>query len=205
MKKNILIGILLLLLLALVYFIAFKQGKKEGTQSFVQNYEMVKDIAELGALQVDGKTLYKNTNKEDDVSWSTFFKNTMFEKTVQLEIPYTAKYGINLGKDTFIINQTEEKIIVQLPRPQLLSLDMKLDRIEGIQKTGLLVNESSSEFLNAQKILYTQLRVQLENDEDKMMKTKESLTKILKLYFSPSGKTVEVYFGQSISDTPIKD
>jgi hypothetical protein len=68
-----------------------------------------------------------------------------------------------------------------------------------------LVNESSTEFLNAQKILYTQLRAQLENDEDKMMKTKESLTKIFKLYFSPSGKTVEVYFGQSISDTPIKD
>ncbi|MFN8315357.1 MAG: DUF4230 domain-containing protein [Chitinophagales bacterium] len=183
------------LLLFLTYHYAFNKGKSEGTESFVQNYEMIKDIAEVAALQVDGKTQYQFSNKQDESSWSGWLSNAVLEKTVRLDIPYTAKYGIDLNKDTFGITSMDTVIIVTLPEPMLLSLEMKLDKVQGFAKSGLLVTEDSENYLKAQKELYLKTRADLETNTSHKEKAKESLAAVFKKYMAPSGKKVIVKFG----------
>lgn len=196
MKRGILIVAAILLLLFVVYKVAFEWGKNEGKNTFIQHYEIVKDIAELGALEVDGVAKYKATNKEEAATWSALINNIAFEKTVSLDIPYIAKFGIDLNKDTFTITNTEKSITVRLPEPILLSLEMKLDKVGNMQKSGLLVAEDSELYLKAQKELYLKTRSELEQSADKKERAKASLRKIFTKYFAPAGKEVVVVFGK---------
>jgi hypothetical protein len=205
MKKGILIAIAILLLLFAVYKVAFEWGKDAGKSTFIQHYEIVKDIAELGALEVDGVAKYKVTNKEEATTWSALINNIAFEKTVALDIPYIAKFGIDLNKDTFNITNREKSITVRLPEPILLSLEMKLDKVGNMQKSGLLVAEDSELYLKAQKELYLKTRTELEQSADKKERAKASLRKIFTKYFAPAGKEVVVVFGNEKDLKPIAD
>jgi len=205
MKRGIIIVAAILLLLFAVYKVAFEWGKDAGKSTFIQHYEIVKDIAELGGLEVDGVAKYKTTNKEDAATWTALFNNFAFEKTVALDIPYIAKFGIDLNIDTFTITNSEKAITVRLPEPTLLSLEMKLDKVSNMQKSGLLVVEDSELYLKAQKELYQKTRIELEQSTDKKERAKASLRKIFTKYFAPADKEVIVVFGNETSLKSIVD
>ena len=86
-------------------------------------------------------------------------------------------------------------IIVTLPEPMLLSLELKLDKVQGFAKSGLLVTEDSENYLKVQKELYLKTRADLETNSSHKEKAKESLAAVFKKYLAPSGKKVIVKFG----------
>lgn len=91
-----------------VYKVAFEWGKDAGKSTFIQHYEIVKDIAELGALEVDGVAKYKSHECKEATTWSALINNIAFEKTVALDIPYIAKFGSKIKEDTFNITNRDK-------------------------------------------------------------------------------------------------
>ena len=70
------VSIVMVLLVALAfYFLGKKNGASNTKISMIENVEMIKQIAELGALDVTGNVKLKISNKEDNDGTLAKFKN----------------------------------------------------------------------------------------------------------------------------------
>jgi hypothetical protein len=73
MKNNAVIIFLVLLVAVAFYFLGKKNGSTNAKITMVENVEMVKQIAELGALNVSGSMNLKVSNKGDETGvWDKF-------------------------------------------------------------------------------------------------------------------------------------
>ena len=66
MQRNSLLIILILLVTVAFYFLGKKNGASDLKISMVENVEMIKQIAELAALDVTGNVKLKISNKGDE-------------------------------------------------------------------------------------------------------------------------------------------
>jgi uncharacterized protein (UPF0333 family) len=172
------------------------KGQEENRTDIIQNYTFVKDIAELASLEVQGTTTFNSTNipKEEKgvlSSWQAYF----FENTVSMTVPFTAKYGMDLSKDSLKlqrINDTAVRIV--LPRPKLLSYELHLDRLEANGKKGLFSPTDEAFRQGLQKKLYTQSRSTLVANNLYLNRAQDRVCKILSDYYKTLGATTVCVF-----------
>jgi Protein of unknown function (DUF4230) len=196
MKQNGLIIFLALMLSIAFYFLGRKNGKSDASTTIVQNIELVKQIAELGALQVSATSNIKISNKGDEKGAWDKFKNYFAENTLQVNVPYDAKYGVDLSKQNIIVDTKKSAMKIYLPHCKLLSMQLKLDRMETMAQTGVFASASMSDLVNAQKQLYAQVLAGLENSPINIKLAEQHTAEIFTNYYKPLGYTVECVFGE---------
>lgn len=189
------LGILILLSMVAIFFIGQKTGAKNVKTSFFTHIEMVKEIAELGTLEVKGVANVTITNVDDN-SWFGFIKKTLLEKTVTLNMPYTAKYGVDMQSNTFNIVEKENEIEVTLPPAKLISFEAHLDQKQGMIQKGYFIFPDENAFKEAEEKLYTENKKKLEQNKEYLQKAENKVTDIMQKYFKPFQKTVKVIFVQ---------
>lgn len=187
---------MVLLVAAAFYFLGRKNGSNTTKVDVVQNVEIIKEIAELSALEVSGTTNLKMTNRGDNESMWNKFKNYFAESTIQLSIPYEAKYGVDMSNQKVTIDTKAGTALVYLPEVKLLSLQLKLDRVDAITKTGILNTITVDEYIKAQKQLYEEANRALELNPNNIELAKNHLQFILEKYYAPLGLKVECVFGK---------
>lgn len=197
-KKIRLIGLGLLVILAMIgiFFIGQKTGAKNVKTSFFTHIDMVKEIAELGTLEVKGVANVSITNVNEDGSWFNFIKKTLIEKTINLSMPYTAKYGVDMQSNVFKITEKETEIEVTLPPAKLISFEAHLDQKQGMIQKGYFIFPDENAFKEAEQKLYTENRTKLENNREFLQKAENKVTQIMQKYFKPFNKPVKVVFVQ---------
>jgi hypothetical protein len=206
MKNNVIIVFLILLVAGAFYFLGKKSGKANATVSLVENVEMIKQIAELSALDVSGNLNLKLSNRGDDNGVWEKFKNYFAENTLQISLPYDAKYGVDIGNQKMSVNTKAGIVTVTLPHCKLMSMQLRLDKMETMAQTGLFANASMSDLAKAQKQLYNEAMLKLENDAAYIKLAEEHINTIFTNYYKPLGyKVTCIFANRNVENIPQKN
>ncbi|MFB6454647.1 DUF4230 domain-containing protein [Chitinophaga sp. Hz27] len=200
--KKIIYTVILVLLAVLIFWIGRFFGSKNVSQQVISNSTIVKEIAELSSLDVQGSASIKRSNLTDGGSdWTDNLKKTFLENTIWVTIPYEAKYGVDIDEHNFKVNIEQKKIIIDLPSPKLLSYELKIDKMETANRKGLFLFQDDETYTDVQKKLYVETRAQMENSPAYIERSKAKIIGIMKEYYTPFLKDhiLEVRFaGDSI-------
>ncbi len=197
MKNNFLIIFLVLLAAVAFYFLGKRSAANEVKTEVVQNVAIIKQIAELAALDVKGTTNLKISNRGDNNSMWEKLKNFFAENTLQLSIPFDAKYGVDMSNQQVKIDTKEGTVVIYLPPVKLLSLQLELDKIDAISKTGLLNVLSVQEYIKAQQQLYQEANAILSANSGYEKLAQEHIRSVFEQYYKPLGLKVTCMFGNA--------
>lgn len=187
----------------MAYFLGRKSGNKT-IDSIAVNVAFVQEVAELSSLEAQGSASIKTTNIVNDGSITDEFRKLFLERTVNITIPYIAKYGVDLGNQQINIEEKNKQVFIVIPTPQLLSYELRLDRADAITKKGLLENANETLYGTIQKKLYAESRAQLENNPVYIQQSKDKIRKILESYYAPMNYRVSVSFTDEIKSKVTK-
>ena len=199
MKKIIYI-VLLLGIGLLIFWLGKRSGTRIVSQEVISNSLIVKEIAELASLDVQGNASIKRSNIENSGGWTDNLKKTFLENTVWITIPYQAKYGVNIDDQHFKVSVNDKKIVIELPAPRLLSYELKIDKMETSNRKGWFLFQDDETYTDVQKSLYRTSRQQLENNPTYIQQSKDRIRKVMEQYYAPFLKdhTLEIrYVGES--------
>lgn len=187
-----------IIVVAAAIFLGYEVGKyltkKADKSELTENYSFVQEIAELASLEVDGNTTFTSTNVTNDGSFTDAFKKVFLEKSVRLNAPYKAKYGIDLQSKKMRVDKSDSIIKIYLPEPRLLSYEIILSRMDATNQKGWFQFQDDQEYLNFQKKLYTDSRAQLEKNAVYLNRSRNKICDIIQKYFVPAKvKTICIF------------
>lgn len=200
MRKNGFPALLILLLVVMVAVLAYFLGRKNGTvtvDNIATNEVFIKQISELASLEAQGVATIKRTNILNDGSISDQLKKFFMENTINISVPYIAKYGINLNEEKIDIKEKDNSVIIYLPSPQLLSYELRMDKIQAVSEEGVLLTQSHDYYNVVQQSLYSKTRKEMENNATLIQQSKEKIIAILSQYYQPLHYKVQVIFSDS--------
>lgn len=202
--KNSVVIVLVVLISFSFYLLGKKNGASNTKISLVENVEMIKQIAELAALDVTGNVKLKISNKEDnDGTWAKF-KNYFSENTLLVTLPYEAKFGVDMSNQKMNIDTKAANVVISLPHCKLLSLQLKMDRMETMTQNGIFTHATMDDLVNAQKKLYAQALLNIENNPEYIKMAEKHISEILSNYYKPLGFTVKCIFENTTAINTLK-
>jgi hypothetical protein len=196
MKNFLLIAFLVVVIAAAFYFLGKKNGSGQTKTDIIQNTELIKQIAELGALEVNGVTNITVSNRGDNASPWEKFKNYFAENTLQVAIPYQAKYGVDINNRKMDINTKDSTVTIYLPTCKLISLQLQLDKVNAVSQTGLFNTITLQQYVDVQKQLYEACNNQLVINATNIKLAQDNITQILQKYYAPLQLKVACIFGE---------
>ncbi len=195
MKQIGLIIFLVLLVAIAFYLLGKKNGSSDVTTNIVHNTTLIKQIAELSALEVDGVSNIKVSNRGEENGLWEKFKNYLAENTLHVAIPYEAKYGVDMNNLNMNINTLDSVVIIDLPACKLLSLQLHLDKIDALGKTGVFNSITIDQYINVQKQLYSECNSELSTNKRNIQMAENNIRTILQKYYEPLHLKVVCHFG----------
>lgn len=195
MKYTKLVLLLSILLAVACYFLGKQQGGNVIQQQVVNNIQLVKEIAALATLKVEGNTTVKISNFNNQSNdWLTSVKKYFSENTLQITIPYSAIYGVKIDSQQVQISTSNKTIEINLPKASLMSVQLQLDKLSTMNQTGIFRSTSLDNFATAQKQLYDEVQNSLQNNAAYIQQSQEGVRKIIQQYYQPLGYTVTINF-----------
>ena len=196
MKSSTLIIILLIALCGAMYFLGKRNGTTEIKSTVINNQQLVTQIAELSALEVSGSTSVKLSNAGDNSSWWENLKDYLAENTLQVTVPYNAKYGVDMQHGKVHISENDTAVVLNFPQVKMLSFQLELDKLETMNQTGLFSRTTISEMKRAEQQLYVSAKQQLQGSNTYLEKAKQHIAEIFTNYYKPLGYKVICNFTQ---------
>jgi len=196
---------LLIIIIALLAYFLGRRSAAKTVDNIITNDVLIKQIAELSALEVQGNASIKSTNIANDGSLSDHFKKLFLERTFNISVPYVAKYGINLDRQRINIEEKNKQVYIVLPDPELLSYELRVDRMNAASRKGLLESNDEEAYNRLMQKLYTQSKAQLESNTNYRQKSKEKVRKIIQDYYAPLNYKVEITFTNEIRSKVVEE
>jgi len=197
---SLIIGLLIIIALVFTgYELGRRMGQGDVQSEIIENYSFVRDIAELASLEVNGVSSINATNLANDGSFTDAMRKMFTEQTVHLSVPYTAKFGVDLKDSAMRIIRKDSIIEIHLPEPRLLSYELRLDRLDASNQSGLFTSASPDLYTGFQKQLYQEGRAQLEANTVYRNQTSIGISHLLERYFKSAGITAICIFDQTVS------
>jgi len=196
MKSSTLIITLLLALCAAMYFLGKKNGTTELKATIINNQQLITQIAELSALDVSGNTSVKLSNAGDNSSWWENLKDYLAENTLQVTVPYHAKFGVDMQQGKVKITENDSAVLLNFPSVKMLSFQLELDKLETMNQTGLFSRTTIADMKRAEREMYVAAKGQLENNTSYKEKAKKHIAEIFTNYYKPLGYKVICNFTQ---------
>lgn len=193
--KKIITWAVIILFIILIFSLGRWSGSRNVNQQVLSNSLIVREIAELSSLEVQGSASIKRSNVENNGDWTDNLKKVFAENTIWVTVPYTAKYGVDVNEKNFKVDLENKKVRVSLPAPQLLSYELRLNQMETANKKGWLMFSDDETYTEVQKKLYETSRAQLRDNKIYIEQSKEKIRKIIGQYYTPFQLEVEVKFG----------
>ena len=197
------IFLLVIIIGALAYFLGRKSVSRT-VENVVMNQALIRQIAELSALEVQGNTSIRSSNITNDGSLSDNFKKLFLERTSDISVPFVAKYGIRLDNQKINIEAQNKRVYIVLPDPVLLSYELRLDKANTASRKGLLEGENEEAHNKLIRKLYVQSRAQLEANTGYREQSKEKIRKIIADYYTPLNFQVEVRFSDELKSRVVE-
>jgi hypothetical protein len=186
--------IIILLLCGAMYLLGRKNGSTQLKADVVNNTQLIQQIAELAVLEANGQTTVKLSNAGDEAGVWANFKNFFTENTLQVSIPYTAKYGVDMAGSKIKLQQQDTLVTIGLPPVKMLSLQLRLDKMQLMNQTGLFAETTIQDMQRAQQQLYNAAQQGLVADTAMLAKAKAQLQEVFTRYYQPLGYRVQCTF-----------
>lgn len=194
--KNVLVVIISILAVAFAfYFLGKKNGEGQMKTDVVQNVAIVKEIAQLASLEVSGNTNIKVSNKGESTAIWNKLKNYFTENTLQVSVPYEAKYGVDMRNQKMEVDTKAGTATIHLPAVKMISMQLRLDKLESMQQTGIFSSVSIDAFIKAQKEMYASANATLENNAAYIKLAEDNIRNTLSRYYQPLGYKTVIVFG----------
>ena len=193
--KKLIILLVLVLTVVLVFWLGQRSGARIVNDKTLANSLIVRQIAELASLEVQGTATIKRSNLTNDGSWTDNMRKMFAESTIWVTVPYTAKFGVNVDEKNFTVAVDDKEVLVSLPATQLLSYELRLDQMETANKKGWFMFSDDETYTDVQKKLYTTSRQEVEQNSAYREQSKEKIRKIIAQYYAPFNRTVKIRFG----------
>ena len=190
-----------IVIIIIVGLLAYFLGKKSASKtidSIAMNQLLIQQIAELSSLEVRGNTSIKSTNITNDGSLSDTFKKFFNERTLNITVPFIAKYGIDLSQQNIHIEEKNKKVYIVLPEPEMLSYELRMDKADAISKKGILETSNKEAYNTVMHKLYTQSREQMASNTTYMEQSKEKIRSIIADYYQPMNFEVDIKFSSEL-------
>ena len=197
MKNSFVIIILVAAVALAFYFLGKKNGEGQTRTDIVQNVAIVKEIAQLASLEVSGSTNIKISNKGDENGVWSKFKNYFTENTLQVSVPYEAKYGVDMRNQKMNVDTKAGTVTIYLPPIKMLSMQLRLDKMESMQQTGIFSSVSIDAFVRAQKEMYASANSTLEKNTAYIKLAEDNIRNTLARYYEPLGYKVAIVFSDT--------
>lgn len=194
--KKIVIWLVLVLTIVGVFWLGQRLGARRVHDQSLSYSLIVRDIAELASLEVQGVASIKRSNLSNDGGWADNLRKVLAENTIWVTVPYTAKFGVDVNEQNFNVAVSDSEVLVSLPAPQLLSYELRLDQMETNNRKGWFMFSNDETYTDVQKKLYTTSRQQVEQNNAYRGQSKEKIRKLLSHYYAPFQRTVKVQFGE---------
>lgn len=202
MRSNFLIIFLVLLVAVGFYFLGKKNGSGQTKTDIVQNVSLIKEIAELAALQVNGMVNIKVSNRGSNAGAWDKLKNYFTENTLQVSVPFEAKYGVDMGTKEMKVDTKAGVVTLYLPAIKLLSMQLRLDRMESMQQAGIFNSVTVEDLVKAQKQLYGTATASLETNNAYIKLAEENISNTINKYYAPLGYKVVCVFEKNQGQLP---
>ncbi|WP_276481531.1 DUF4230 domain-containing protein [Paraflavitalea pollutisoli] len=193
--KKLITWIVVVLTIVLVFWLGQWSGSRKVHDQTLSYSLIVREIAELASLEVQGNASLKRTNLANDGSWTDNLRKIFNENTIWVTVPYTAKFGVNVDDKNFHVLVHDKEVLVSLPATQLLSYELRLDQMETSSRKGMFMSSDDETYIGVQKKLYTATRQQVEQNNVYREQSKDKIRKLLAKYYAPFNVTVKVQFG----------
>lgn len=195
--KNLSVVIVSIVAVAIAfYFLGKRNGVGQTKTDIVQNVAIVQEIAQLASLEVDGTTNIKVSNKGESSDLWNKLKNYLAENTLQVSVPYEAKYGVDMRNQKMNIDTKAGVATIYLPPVKMLSMQLRLDKMQSMQQTGIFSSVSIDAFVKAQKEMYASANATLQNSAPYIKLAQDNIRNTLTKYYEPLGYKVNVVFGE---------
>ena len=102
------------------------------------------------------------------------------------------------------IDTKVSSVVITLPHSKLLSLQLKMDKMETMSQTGIFMNASMDDLVKAQKKLYAQALVNIEGNKEYIKMAEKHITEILTNYYKPLGYNVKCVFENNTTPSILK-
>lgn len=194
MKGNVIwalliVGVFLGFLVGLWYF------KTETKTEFINNPQSIKAIAELSTLEIESTAEYSESNLTENKSIWYDMRDYFTERTILLKLPYQAKFGIQLTeKEVKIKRENNTTVLIEIPKPTLLSFSPRLDRMNQYSKNGAFVFQKDNKFLDPLKKLYSETESKLKKDSNLIQQSEEKVIAVLKKIYQPLNVDIQIKF-----------
>ncbi len=194
MRSNFVVIFLVLLVAAAFYFLGKKSGSNQAKTDIIQNVSLVKEIAELAALQVNGTVNIKVSNKGENAGAWDRLKNYFTENTLQVTVPFEAKYGVDMGNKDMKVDTKAGIVTLYLPPARLLTMQLRLDKMQSMQQAGIFNTVTVEDLVKAQKQLYGTANASLEGNAAYIKLAEDNIRNTLNKYYAPLGYKVICVF-----------
>lgn len=199
--KKLIIWLVIVLTIVLVFWLGQKSGERIVNEQTLSNSLIVREIAELASLEVQGTATIKRSNLTNDGGWADNMRKMFAENTIWVTVPYTAKFGVNINEQNFKVVVGEKDVLVSLPATQLLSYELRLDQMETANKKGWFMFSDDETYTDVQKKLYTTSRQEVEQNSTYREQSKDKIRKIIAQYYAPFNLIVKIKFGDEAPQT----
>jgi len=199
--KKLIIWLVLVLTLVLVFWLGQRSGARIVNEQTLSNNLIVREIAELASLEVQGTATIKRSNLTNDGGWADNLRKVFAENTIWVTVPYTAKFGVNVNEQNFKVVMGEKNVLVSLPATQLLSYELRIDQMETANRKGWFMFSDDETYTDVQKKLYTTSRQEVEQNSTYRKQCQDRICKIIGQYYAPFNLTVKVKFGDEAPRT----
>ncbi len=188
MNKGNIIWLVLLVGIVAGFFLGKWKGRNETQDLFIDNPTLVKEIAELAVLEVDGNAKLSESNTNVSKSFWNDLSDFLGERTLNVEVPYVAKYGTKLSKsDVKIVKKKNKQVVVEIEKPVLLSLEIRLDRLQQFSKNGVFVFQKDDKLKLPVQKLYSETKKKLEKNTANIALAKKNIEDHLNQYYLTLG------------------
>jgi hypothetical protein len=164
------------------------RGKSESRDTFVDNPQLIKQIAELATLEVQGNAKLLESNTTVSKTFWNDLSDFLGERTLSVEIPYTAKYGTDLSKsDIEIVKKNKTTVKLELEKPALQSLELRVDKLQQFTKNGVFVFQKDDKLKMPIQKLYSETRKKLTENAENIKLAEAEVEKVINKFYATMG------------------
>lgn len=169
---------------ALIGFLLGKwNGKTSARADFADHVEIVKDIAELAVLEIDGMARLTESNSSMERNFWNDLSDFFGERTLQLDVPYQAKFGVDLAKSDLKIVREKGEVRITMEKPDLKSFELRLDRLKEFSRNGAFVFQKDNRLKLPLQKLYTETRKKLQNKDEYRLQSQAKIEQVMQHYY----------------------
>lgn len=200
--KRILLPIVLVVVAALVaFYTGANYGADKMRDGLVANHPTMKNLTAGSFFEAD--TLISLTiDKVNQPELHSLLFPQIKSDTIQLSVPYYARYGVDLNTRYFRVVRDKNTVEVSLPAVRPLYVELRYGRVyaSGVPVMDFLPGKQFSAFTTA---LYPLVEAQLQKHRQHKKDAELKLTKAVMYYFMPYQLDLLLYIDNQRKELPL--